>query len=174
MFSDPAHNVEQFGIEPGMIIADLGTGSGGYALAAASLAGPSGKVYAIEVQKELVNRMATIARTQARTIDVLWGDVERVGGTKLAERSIDAAIAANLLFQIEDKLSLVREIRRILKPRGKALIVDWSESFGGTGPHPDHVVTLAAARALFEQGGFSCVKTIEAGDHHWGLVCRAG
>ncbi len=156
----------------GMHVADLGAGSGGYALPAAQAVGPRGRVYAIEVQKDLVARMANIARTQARNVEVVWGDVERLGGTKLADRSIDACIAANLLFLLEDRHAFVDEMRRILKLMGKALVIDWSGSFDGTGPHPDHVMTLEEARMLFERAGFVSDKIIDVGAHHWGLICR--
>ncbi|MBI2474518.1 MAG: methyltransferase domain-containing protein, partial [Candidatus Taylorbacteria bacterium] len=56
-FSDPSHNVEQFDLQSGMTVADFGTGSGYYAFAAAKAVGDKGKVYAIDVQKPLLEKL---------------------------------------------------------------------------------------------------------------------
>ena len=58
------------------------------------------------------------------------GHVEKIGGTKLRDESVDAVIAANLCFQIENKNDFVLELKRILKPKGKLLLVDLNRSFG--------------------------------------------
>lgn len=170
-FSDPQKNIEQFSLIEGMRVADFGAGSGAYTLAAARQVGMSGKVYAIEVQKDLLGTLKSNAQKQGLSnVDVIWGDVERTGATKLKELSIDAAIVSNVLFQAEDKKGLVAEVKRILKPKGKVLLVDWKESFGGMGPHPDHVVHEKEAQKLFEEGGFSIERHISAGAHHYGFV----
>ena len=57
MFSDPEKNIEQFSLGKGMHVADFGTGSGFYALAAAEAVGETGRVYAIDVQKDLLEKL---------------------------------------------------------------------------------------------------------------------
>jgi ubiquinone/menaquinone biosynthesis C-methylase UbiE len=67
---------------------------------------------------------------------------------------------------------VVHEISRVLLKGGRAVVIDWSASHGGLGPHPDHVVTEAQARKLFEDGGFTYVERIPAGAYHWGFTVR--
>lgn len=170
-FSDPQKNIDQFGLMEGMRVADLGAGSGAYTLAAARQVGTSGKVYAVEVQKELLSNLKNSATKQGIfNVEIIWGDIERNGATKLKDRVVDAAIVSNVLFQAEDKPGLVAEVKRILKPEGKVLVVDWKESFGGMGPHPDHVISEMEAEKIFEAGGFSIERSISAGEHHYGFV----
>ncbi len=170
-FSDPRSNILQMGIREGMQIADLGAGSGHYAIAAAAAIGRDGKVYAIDVQEEILKHLLDTAhRTGHRTIETIWGNVEKPGGTKLRPNSMDAVLCCNLLFQVEHKESLVSEIERILKPGGKVLVIDWSGAYGGMGPHPEHVVTEHAAEILFISTGFYKVKNFRAGAHHYGVV----
>jgi len=170
-FSDPQKNIEQFSLIEGMRVADLGAGSGAYTLAAARQVGTSGKVYAIEVQKDLLSSLKNNAQKQGLlNVDVIWGDIERTGATKLKEQSVDATIVSNVLFQAEDKKGLIAEVKRILKPKGKVLVVDWQESYGGMGPHPDHVVHESGAKKMFEEGGFSIERHISAGPHHYGFI----
>src|SRR3989344_2948953 len=170
-FSDPSYNIEQFNLQSGMKVADFGAGSGFYALAAAKAVGDKGKVYAIDVQKDLLDKLKSEASHKGfHNVEVLWGDVARLGGTKLRDQSVDAVIIANLLFQIEEKQELVNETRRVLKPKGRVMLVDWSESYGGIGPIQGHVVNRRAGRDLFEPSGFVFERDIRAGSHHWGVV----
>lgn len=173
MFADPQKNVERLGIEPGMKVADIGTGSGHYAIAAARLTGVHGSVYAIDVVKDMLARLSKEAeRSHLHNINVVWGNVEKVGGTTLREATVDRVIISNLLFQLEDKAHIADEIKRILKPGGLVLVIDWTGSFGMMGPHPDHVVTATQAKALFEKSNLHFEREFSAGEHHYGLVFR--
>lgn len=173
MFSDPERNIEAFELEPNSFVADLGAGSGFYTVAAAKALQGGGRVYAIDVQKDLLERIKLTAQHERLSnVEILWGDIERLGGTKLREMSVDAVILSNTLFQVTHKKELVTEIRRILKPKGKVLLVDWIESFGGMGPAPEAVVYREDAEALFTQNGFRLEREISAGEHHYGLILR--
>lgn len=172
-FSDPEKNIEQLGLSEGAVVADLGTGSGFYALAASKAVGDSGKVLAVEIQQEVLARVVNMAKAAGlKNMEFLHGDIEENGCTKIGDNVADVAIVANVLFQVEDKVGLVNETKRILKSSGRVLVVDWKESFGGLGPQTKDVVTEATAEDLFEKAGFVFVKEIAAGDHHYGLILR--
>jgi ubiquinone/menaquinone biosynthesis C-methylase UbiE len=169
-FSEPAKNLEAFGLHEGQHVADFGSGSGFYSLAAAKLVKESGKVYAIDVQQDLLTRLKSNAHAEhINNIEVIHGNLEAVNGTKLADNSADAVIIANVLFLSDDKQGIITEAKRILKPEGRILIVDWTDSFGGMGPTPDMVFTQQETRELCEKLGFEFVTGILAGDHHYGL-----
>ena len=171
MFSDPQKNIEQFELLPGMHVADLGSGSGFYTLSASRAVGDKGRVYSVDIQKDLLAKIKnSAAKEHVFNIEVVWGDLEKIGGTRLKDFSMDAAIASNILFQIRDKKAFATEIKRILKPKGKVLVVDWEDSFGGLGPEQSAVVTKDAAQKLFAELGFVLAREIFAGDHHYGLI----
>ncbi|HEY4515715.1 MAG TPA: class I SAM-dependent methyltransferase [Candidatus Paceibacterota bacterium] len=171
MFSNPKSNLEQLGLSKGMRVADLGVGSGFYALEAAKIVGEEGRVFGVDVQKELVETVKKLAeKNELSNVEVIWGDIEKDGGTKIKEGIIDVVIASNILFQVENKESFAKEIERILKSGGRVLVVDWLDSFAGLGPHKDEVVTEERAKSLFCGAGFSIEKSIDAGDHHYGFV----
>ncbi len=173
MFSDPRSNIEQFRLDPGMIVADLGAGSGHYSLIASRAIAPTGRVYAVDVQKDLLLRLkADASRLHIGGIEILVGDLEHLGGTKIREASVDRVIASNILFMIENKKNFVNEIKRILKKNGKVLFIDWSSSFGHMGPHPEQVIYKEQGMKLFTDAGFVYEREIGAGDHHYGLVLR--
>lgn len=173
MFSDPQHNIEQFGLSDGMVVADMGAGSGFYAIEAAKAVAPTGKVYAIDVHKDLLERLKKEAQgVHIRTIEVVSGDLEKLGGSKIRESSCDAVIASNILFMLEDKKTFLTEVKRVLKTGGKMLLVDWTASFSGMGPHASHVIYKDDAQKLALAAGFTFEKEIDAGSHHYGIIFR--
>jgi len=173
MFADPQKNIDQLGLAIGAQVADMGSGSGFYTLAAARAVTGSGRVYSIDIQKDLLSRIKVAAdKEKLFNIEIIWGDVEKIGGTRLGDASVDAIIISNLLFQITNKDIFIKEAKRILKKRGKALVVDWMSSFGGIGPKPDEVVTEKKATELFAAEGFAVEKNFSAGEHHYGIVFR--
>lgn len=168
MFSDPAQNLAKLGLMDGMRVVDLGAGSGFYSIEAAKKVGGGGRVYAIDVQKDLLERLRTFASSQhLSNIEVVWANAEKVGGTKLREGIADAVVASNILFQITKQDEFALEIKRILKKGGKVLIVDWNEI---SPMGPTTLVPVAKAQALFEKNGFTLNQSFNAGDHHYGLV----
>ena len=104
---------------------------------------------------------------------MVWGDIEKSGGTHLRDASLDAVILANTLFQIENRFGCLGEIKRVLKPGGKLMIVDWAGSYGGMGPAPGKVVSEHETEAFFINGGFHKVKSFRAGPHHYGVIFTA-
>jgi len=172
-FANPENNIEQFDLDTGMKVADLGAGTGAYALAAGKKVGEDGRIFAVEVQKELLNKIKQLALTEHLfNIETVWGDIEKIGGTKLQNTSMDAVIISNVLFQAEDKENLIKEAWRILKVNRKVLFVEWAGSFGGLGPLDEQVLSPETAKTLFSQNGFVFEKDIRTGDHHYGLIFR--
>ncbi|HET8574876.1 MAG TPA: methyltransferase domain-containing protein [Candidatus Paceibacterota bacterium] len=171
MFTNPRENIMRAGVLEGMHVGDFGTGSGAYALEAARVVKDYGRVYAIDVQKNLLVRLRnTLSDQGIAHVDTLHGDLEMPGGSKIGDGILDFAIASNVFFQCMYKTVLLQEIRRTLKPRGRLLLIDWSESFGHLGPHPENVLDSRDARLLCEQGGFSYRKHIPAGAFHYGII----
>jgi ubiquinone/menaquinone biosynthesis C-methylase UbiE len=173
MFSNPEQNVEKVHIDPGMKVADLGSGAGAYSIAAGKLVGPSGRIYAVDVQKDLLEKLKNESLEQGLSnVELIWGDLDEPNGTKLENDVVERVIIANVLFQVEDKDSVMEETKRILKPKGKVLFIDWSDSFSGLGPQESDIIRADVARTLFESHGFEFEKDIEVGDHHYGLIFK--
>lgn len=159
-------------IPHGATVVDLGAGSGFYTFAAAEALKGSGVVYAVDVQKELLDRVLREAQHAHLTnVQIIWGDIDRAGGVKLADWTANAVIIANVLFQIADKKTLFAQAKRLLKPGGKVLLVDWAVS-GGGGPGAKEYVPETTARALAEGAGFKFEKSISAGAQHYGMILR--
>jgi ubiquinone/menaquinone biosynthesis C-methylase UbiE len=177
-FVNPENVVKSFDLEPGGVVADFGSGSGAWALAAARFVGPDGKVYAVDVQKEILSALKSRADTEGfLNIEIVWGDIESQGGSGLADESVDFIIMANVLFQADKKEEMVREAFRVLKEGGRLGLIDWGETglpghgFGG-GPARAMRIFKNEAKKIFLEAGFVFQDEFEAGEHHYGLLFK--
>jgi ubiquinone/menaquinone biosynthesis C-methylase UbiE len=171
MFTDPIKNLKQFGLSENMVVADLGAGSGFYSIPLAQMV-PRGKVYAIEVQKDFLNTVRNkIKELNLDNIECIWGNVEKRGGTKINDGVIDAVIISDVLFQAENKDKFIEEASRILKSGGRALVIDWSDNssliYSDFGIIPERKM-----QEMFEKKGFVLDRTINAGEHHYGMIFK--
>ena len=172
MFTDPVKNLKAFGLREDMVVADLGAGTGFYSIPA-SLMVPRGKVYAIEVQKDFLTTIRNKAiQKRLNNLECLLGNVEKINGTKLKDKIVDAIIASNILFQVENKDKFIEEAGRILKPEGKLLLIDWSDNPSAIGPGINRIVPKNKAREMFEKKGFIWRRDIDAGTHHYGMILK--
>ena len=173
MFIKPEEIIKNFEVRPGMTVADFGSGSGHYVLAIAKKMNNSGVVYAIDIQKNLLETIKSEAVKQhLSNVEIIWADIEGKEGTKLANGILDFAVASNILFQIGDKEALAKEIFRTLKSGGRAAVIDWSASFGGTGPSPKAVMPKKETERIFIQEGFLEEREFPAGDNHYGIIFK--
>lgn len=179
MFINPEEIINNFEIRPGMVVADFGSGAGRYVLAIARKmkgfdlpVGQAGIVYAVDIQKNLLESIKSNAGKEhlADIVDIIWADIEAKNGVKLATETVDLIIVSNVLFQINDKESLVKEIRRVLKDGGRTAVIDWSE--GGAGLTQKSLVSKKEAERIFIENGFLRVKEFLAGDNHYGIIFK--
>lgn len=172
MFLNPQKIVDYSDVHHGMKVLDVGAGIGHYTLPLAYRVGKTGRVYALDVHKEALLRLGKDARTEGveEVVKVILGDIEQEQGSHLKDTSLDRVFLMNTFFQIEEKDRALVEIYRILRPGGKVIFAEWKDSFGGIGPHPDHVVTQEQAEKLFRHVGFSKESEFQAGSHHYGIL----
>ncbi len=172
MFSDPKKNIAELSINDGMNVVDLGAGSGFYTIEVAKKVGPRGIVYAVDVQDDLLNKLKNSAKLVGlRNIEVISGNIEKIGGTKLREAIADRVILSNTLFQINpaDRDNLALEIKRLLKSNGKLMVIDWTV---GSPLSPKTAVLPMLSEGIFQKAGFLLEKNFDAGDHHYGLIFK--
>jgi ubiquinone/menaquinone biosynthesis C-methylase UbiE len=176
MISSPEKNVSEFGFIPGQHVADFGSGAGHYSLALSRVLGPEGRVYSIDLRQDILTRLSDMANEEnLHNISVLWGDIEKKGGSHLRDNLVDGVIFSNILFQLNNIESTVTEAARILKPGGRICLVEWSDASPIPHVHNktgEDIVTEEKARKLFEGGGFVFERRFDAGEHHYGLLFK--
>ncbi len=172
-FVIPEVVVSHFHLHEGDAIGDFGAGAGYFIEVLSKEVGDEGRVYACEIQKELVESMGNMVRNKGiSNVDVLWCDMEEGEGVPVKSDTLDVVIMVNTLFLLHDKETALKEVFRTLRSGGKFFLVDWSESFGGLGPRPNQVVSQVNAQSTTEEVGFVYERSFDSGDHHYGLAFR--
>ncbi len=172
-FMQPEAVATHFHFREGDSVADFGAGPGNFTRILSKMVGSTGRVYACEIQKALVDKLGILIHSEhLSNTEVIWCDLEAEKGTKLADGVLDAGILINTLFQLENKKAALTEMARVIRKGGKFFVVDWSESFGGMGPQLTHVMSESDCRLLAEDAGFAFERVLPAGDHHYGLGFR--
>ncbi len=170
-FSQPEMHIESLGLNPGNIVVDFGAGTGAYAKLAAQEVTSRGIVYAVDIHKDLLTRLKKDALEEGiHNIEIVWGDIEVKNGVQLQDHIADAVILSNTLFMISNKETLMQEIKRILKSGGKVLVVEWTDSHDGIGPHKDHVVQESDAHTLFAENNFTISHISDQNPYHYRFV----
>lgn len=173
MFISPEQIVKNLGIEPGMIVADFGSGTGHYTVEAAKLITKAGKVYSIDIQKEMLQTLKSRCEINGlENVEIIWADLELHEGTRLGTGLVDFVIISNILFQVDDKKAIAKEAHRIIKNTGKVAIIEWDMIESKIGPPMVQRISSSEITKIFEESGFSFYKNFEAGDNHYGLLFR--
>jgi ubiquinone/menaquinone biosynthesis C-methylase UbiE len=142
-------------LEPGMIVLDLGCGSGRYSLPLAEKAGSGGKVIAIDAWEEGIDLLRKEAL--ALGIETIETHVADAGCFPLADSSVDLCLLATVLHDFAaDGMahSVLQEVSRTLKPRGVCALVEFKKQEGPPGP-PKHVrLSVEDVAVLMQPLGF--------------------
>jgi predicted methyltransferase len=143
--------MDALGIADGSVVADLGAGSGWFTLRLARRVGPNGMVYAEDIQRQMIEVINRAVQREALS------NVRTVLGTPRDPRlppGIDAVLIVGAYHEMEDPVSLLKNVAVSLKPQGRIGVVDFTAGGGGPGPpaedrvDPDAVVKAAEAAGL--------------------------
>jgi SAM-dependent methyltransferase len=159
------------GMNIGNIVADLGAGGGLFSLTAARIVGDQGQVYAVDIIKNSLSEIESKARMAGLyNIKSVWSNLEILGATKIPEASLDFAMIVNVLFQSKKHFEVMSEATRLLKPGGKLLIIDWSDTSPGFAPATNMRVDKNKLVDNSGQINLLLDKEFKAGEYHFGLI----
>lgn len=173
MFIDPKEVIAQLPLMGKEIAVDLGAGSGVYTIELAKiLADGGGKVYAVDVQQDILTRLShTVTEEHLSNVAFVHADIEKIGGVHLKDGIADLVIISNTLFCTEHRDTVLSEAARLLRQGGHLLLIDWSGPYKGMGPEAGQVVSRDAGALLAKNAGFDVQLELPGGDHHWVLLC---
>ena len=166
-FLDPQIILKKLKLKSDLTAVDFGSGAGGWAIPLAEQL-EDGKVVAIDILEEPLSALkAEMKRRNLKNIKIVKSDIESQDGSEMESESCDLVLMTNLLFQTEDKEAVLKEAKRILKKRGRILIVDWlpNLSFG-----PQKGVEAKNIKRLAEKLSLKIKKEFEASSHHWAMI----
>ncbi len=152
---------------------DFGCGTGHWSVALAKQIGDSGKVYAVDIQKEMLE--AAKSRAEALgllNIEIVRGDIDEEKGSGLSDGIADMVLLSNILFQADKKENMAKEALRILKKDGEAVVIEWDQSDASLGPPKRLRLKTEDTQRIFLEAGFVFKDDFPAGEHHYGLLFK--
>ncbi len=113
----------ELNLKPGMVVADIGAGSGYHARRMATAVGATGKVYAVDVQPQMVQLLSAVAREPGlANIKPILSAADDV---KLPMASVDLAIMVDVYHELEFPHDVMASILKALKPGGRVVVVEY-------------------------------------------------
>jgi len=136
--------LERAGLRPGTRVLDAGCGPGRLTLPAAVAVGASGRVCALDIQPQMLEKLRQRVEAQGlKNVDLLLAGL---GDGKLPAGEFDTVFLVTVLGEIPDKVAALSEIHRSLRPGG---VLSLTEVL----PDP-HYQSLSRVRSLARQAGF--------------------
>jgi ubiquinone/menaquinone biosynthesis C-methylase UbiE len=150
-------------LEPDQSVLDVGCGTGSLAIAAKRVVGPAGMVQGIDASPEMIARARRKAARAGVEVDFIHGVVEALPAP---DGHFDAVLSTLMLHHLprDARQQCAREMRRVLKPGGTVLAVDFGRPAGDRKSLLDHLhrhgrVAVEDIVSLLEKAGFEIVES---------------
>jgi len=120
----PEEVIRSLGLQAGDQVADLGSGSGYLTVRLASAVGSTGKVYAVDVDREMNDYVAQRAQEEGyNNIMVILAEYD---DPLLPESGVDLIFTCNTYHHLENRVQYFANVRKHLRPNGRVAIVDFN------------------------------------------------
>jgi ubiquinone/menaquinone biosynthesis C-methylase UbiE len=156
---NPDGALDAIGIKPGMVVADVGAGTGYMSLKMATRVGASGKVYAEDVQPEMLRRLrqnaAEAKLTNIQT--VLGGEAD----PKLPPNTLDLILLVDVYHEFSQPQRMLRKMRESLKPDGRLVLLEYRKEDPSIPIRPEHKMSEQEGKLELEAEGFHLDQVLE-------------
>jgi ubiquinone/menaquinone biosynthesis C-methylase UbiE len=143
--------IEKIPLQPNSVVADIGAGTGYYSFRIAGRV-PQGKVYAVDIQDEMISLLKERkAQLKDSTVVVVKSAIK---SPNLPENSIDLAIMVDVYHELEYPMEMLQALRRALKPAGKILLIEYRGEDPSVPIKPLHKTTVVQLNKEMEANGF--------------------
>ena len=149
-------------LEPGESVLDIGCGTGSLAIAAKRHVGPAGQVYGIDPSPQMLARANSKAKRAGAEIFFKQAFAQAL---PFPDAQFDTVLSSVMLHHLPRKVrqGAIKEVRRVLKPGGRVLAVDFASSDLETRPifasHRHGHVKLSDIIALLSDAGFNVIDS---------------
>jgi ubiquinone/menaquinone biosynthesis C-methylase UbiE len=142
-------------VAEGSKVAEIGAAGGWFTIRLARRVGPNGRVYAEDIQQEMIQAIKRRVHHEGLT------NVYPVQGTPKDPRlpaGLDAVLIVEVYREMDDPVELLKRVAASLKPQGRVGIVDFMPGGGGPGPEPEERVSPEIEIQTAEAAGLQLIK----------------
>ena len=156
----PYEVIKTMGLENGDVVADIGAGSGYFSRKMAKAVAPDGKVYAVDIQPEMIEYLTEAAKGEGvENIEPVLGET---ADPKLPAASIDWMLLTDVYHEFQQPEPMLAKMREALKPDGRIALIEY-RLLGQTAQHIriEHRMSIEQVKAEWEPAGFELVEIHE-------------
>ena len=164
----PQEVIEKLELKPGQAVADLGAGSGYFTVRLARAVGPAGKVYAVDIDPEMLTYVEHRAKEEKlENVETVLADPH---DPKLAPASVEMIFICDTLHHIHERDRYYPLLARVLKPGGRLVNVDFQKRQLPFGPPLGMKIAKEAVIEEVKLAGFRLVKEFDFLEYQYFLV----
>ncbi len=156
---EPGKAIAALEIHQGSVVADIGAGVGYFTWRLADVVGPAGKIYANDIQPEMIRMLKKNIQDRGLT------NVEPVLGKfddpRLPKGAIDLALLVDVYHEFSEPQKMLDRIRESLKPDGRLVLLEYRKEDPKVPIRPEHKMSVAEVKAEVEPEGYKLDKVLE-------------
>jgi ubiquinone/menaquinone biosynthesis C-methylase UbiE len=154
----PASAIAALDITPGQVVADVGAGSGYYTVRLAERVGPTGRVFATDIQPEMLSLLRTrIERARLTNVDLV---LSAEADPRLPEGRFDLILMVDVYHELARPQDVLRKLRASLKPDGRLVLIEFRKESAWVPIREEHKMSVRDARVELEAEGYRFDRVI--------------
>jgi ubiquinone/menaquinone biosynthesis C-methylase UbiE len=155
----PDAALNAIGVAKGATVADIGAGVGYFTWRLAARIGPQGRVYAVDIQQGMLDRLCqNMAARKLTNYEAVLGAED---DPRLPAGRIDLALLVDVYHEFSQPRQMLRKIRAALAPDGRMVLLEYRKEDPQVPILPVHKMSVAEVKAEIEPEGFRLEKTLE-------------
>ncbi len=164
-FLDPDSILGKLGLGGEQVLVDLGCGSGFFSIPASRRVK---KVFALDIQQEMLDILnKKITREKITNIEAILSEESFI---PLPDNSADVLLMVNVFHELEDRSSLLKQVKRVLSRNGRMVIIDWNKIEMDIGPPFEERLNEKDVIDISIANGFTILEQSNAGPYNYLLV----
>lgn len=164
-WQNPEAILEDIGLRPGTIFVDVGCGEGFFAIPAAKMVGKKGKVYGVDIYNEAVEHLRMkSANEELNNLEARVGAAEE---TVICKGCADIVFFGIDLHDFTDPGKVLANARKMLKPNGRLIDLDWKKIEMEIGPPVQIRFSEEEASSRIKAAGFDIESVKDVGSYHY-------
>lgn len=161
----PEALLRKAGLKSGDVFADVGCGPGFFTAPAARIVGSSGKAFAVDTEERMIEALR--GTSPPPNVIPVKSEEYRI---PIDAKAVDFALLAYVLHETEDKVRFLKEIRRIIRPGGRFLVIDWKKKTEEHGPPRQERLSIKTSMGLLKEAGFASIKASSLNPSHYFIL----
>jgi len=159
----PEETLIKIGLNKNQIFIDIGCGIGYFSIPASKIVGHEGKVFALDTSKEMIDELRIrILKNKITNIDTI---ISYPYHFHLDSNIGTFSFMANVLHEVEDKISFLKETNRILKKDGTLCIIEWQKKLTERGPPLEDRINESEIEELMDKTNFKITSSHSLGEN---------